>query len=297
MAKLTVLRGISGSGKSTWTALQPNNPVVVSRDRLRMAFFGTEEFIDENFITKEEHSAIRNALRAGRNVISDNTNIQLKYVREIVRIAEQEGASVEIKTFDVSLVTALSRNAERATRGGRNVPEHVIAKQHKGLSATLTYAYEPFVIEPAPDYDPNLDDIVLVDVDGTLAHMNDKRGPYDEEHADVDDLDESLAWLCQVIFEAGRDVILFSGRGQSKRAIEVLVEWLDTKDVLYDALFTRTPGDSRSDDLVKYDMYNEHIRGQYNVRLVFDDRAKVVRMWKRLGLRVANMAGNDDGEF
>ncbi len=38
------------------------------------------------------------------------------------------------------------------------------------------------------------------------------------------------------------------------------------------------------DEVVKEEIFNENIRGNYNVRFVLDDRNKVVDMWRQLGL-------------
>mgnify|MGYP003433581663 FL=1 len=46
--------------------------------------------------------------------------------------------------------------------------------------------------------------------------------------------------------------------------------------------------DMRSDDIVKEEMYNTHIKDKYEVIGVFDDRLKVCRMWYKLGLFVFN---------
>jgi hypothetical protein len=46
----------------------------------------------------------------------------------------------------------------------------------------------------------------------------------------------------------------------------------------------RRSGDNRCDSIVKEEIYREHIEGKYNVLAVFDDRDRVVDMWRRLGL-------------
>jgi hypothetical protein len=46
----------------------------------------------------------------------------------------------------------------------------------------------------------------------------------------------------------------------------------------------RKHNDYRSDDIVKKEMYFEYIQPKYNVVCVFDDRDKVVKMWRDLGI-------------
>lgn len=137
MAKLTILRGVSGSGKSTWADLQAGHPVIVSRDRLRTALFGTEQFVDEDLITKVEDNTILDALYAGHWVIVDDTNTKNRYVNRIRALGQIANATIETKVFDVPLQEALKRNMMRGRAGGRAVPEDVIGKQYKALQQAL----------------------------------------------------------------------------------------------------------------------------------------------------------------
>jgi hypothetical protein len=46
----------------------------------------------------------------------------------------------------------------------------------------------------------------------------------------------------------------------------------------------RAAGDKRSDDIVKREIYEQKIAPWRTVVAVFDDRNKVVNMWRELGL-------------
>ena len=59
-------------------------------------------------------------------------------------------------------------------------------------------------------------------------------------------------------------------------------------------LFMRASGDTRKDEIVKLELFDAHVRGKYDVRLVLDDRDRVVRMWRSIGLTCLQVA---DGEF
>jgi len=48
----------------------------------------------------------------------------------------------------------------------------------------------------------------------------------------------------------------------------------------------RNDSDTRCDTIVKREMYEEHIEPIYNVVAVFDDRNRVVDMWRELNLPV-----------
>jgi hypothetical protein len=58
----------------------------------------------------------------------------------------------------------------------------------------------------------------------------------------------------------------------------------------------RPADDQRADDVLKSELYYQNIRDRYNVLGVIDDRPKVCRMWRKLGLSVFQV-GNPDYEF
>ena len=56
----------------------------------------------------------------------------------------------------------------------------------------------------------------------------------------------------------------------------------------------RKSGDNRADDILKKEeIYHEHIEGKFNILTVFDDRPRVIRMWKKLGLMVCDVSRQD----
>lgn len=298
MSKLIILRGISGSGKSTWAESQAGHPVIVSRDRIRMATFGTEDFIDENFITKVEHAAIAAGLASGRDVIVDNTNIQPKYIKAQAEIGFKAGAEVEVKMFDVSLPVALARNSSRAVRGGRNVPEDVIRKQHERLQGTKNFQLE--VPKPPKPYHgtPGKQKAFLVDVDGTLAHMRDYRGPFDWAKVGLDDVDEVVSNIVWDIWAGSQErstgnyeVIVMSGRDEVCR--KETAEWLDLHAIPYTHLFMRPENDMRKDNIIKAELFDKYVRDNFDVQFVLDDRNQVVDMWREMGLTCLQVAPGD----
>jgi len=88
-------------------------------------------------------------------------------------------------------------------------------------------------------------------------------------------------------------VILFSGRdeicqGQTEA-------WLKKWAIPWEELYMRPVGDMRKDNIIKRELYDTHIAGQYNVIFVLDDRNQVVDMWRNeLGLKVLQVA---EGNF
>ena len=77
--KLIFLKGIPGSGKSTWAKEQvekdPHNWVRVNKDDIRK-MMGTEFSKSNELVTYEtERSCASHALSNGKNVIVDNTHL------------------------------------------------------------------------------------------------------------------------------------------------------------------------------------------------------------------------------
>ena len=137
MAKFILMRGISGSGKSTVARRlqEENNTVIVSRDDIRIALFGIPfsipdgRQVDEDLVTNVEFEAIESALKKGHDVASDNTNLYPDGVVERLTIAAWLNCQVFLSQIDCPLAQALENNRKRGADGGRFVPEHVITKQ------------------------------------------------------------------------------------------------------------------------------------------------------------------------
>ncbi|MFI7608757.1 hypothetical protein ACIBTV_27105 [Micromonospora sp. NPDC049366] len=134
--------------------------------------------------------------------------------------------------------------------------------------------------------------VVLVDIDGTVALKVD-RSPYDMTRVLEDGPNRPVILVVRAMHAAGYGVIFCSGRDESARADTMT--WLDRHvQVPYLALYMRRLGDGRRDSVVKQEFFNEHIRKQYDVLGVFDDREQVVRMWRANGLTVFQVA---EGSF
>ena len=287
MPMLELLRGASCSGKSTYAEKRrADDPelVVVSRDAIRFAFFGKYHGVDEEMVSVIERAAIREGLESGKDVLVDNTNVRRKFLKALAGIGFELGADVKVTEFSVDEEVALGRNLIRAAETGRMVPENVIRKQIQGLSKRITAdeveSWRPPVFEKyVPD--KRLQKCILFDIDGTLAEMNGKRGPFEWENVGRDDLVEHISDL-MLNFGDDVSVILFSGRDGSARG--ETVKWLYKHKVNFDELHMREAGDMRPDTIVKAEMFNGLIRDDYWCLGVFDDRPSVIRMWLRLGL-------------
>jgi hypothetical protein len=144
-------------------------------------------------------------------------------------------------------------------------------------------------VEP-PVYDPSLPVARIFDIDGTLALMDGRRSPYNTELCEGDSVNEPVRELLNSIRQP-RCIILCSGREDRFRPHTE--RWLRANEIEYNHLFMRATGDTRRDDIVKKEIYENNIRGKFWIAWVVDDRARVVAAWRSLGLTVFQCAEGD----
>jgi hypothetical protein len=133
--------------------------------------------------------------------------------------------------------------------------------------------------------DPLLPQAVIVDIDGTVATMN-QRKLYEWYKVDTDSPNKPVIGLVEDLSRLGNTIIFLSGRDQScedkTRAWlnkELQLNWNNT------LLFMRKKGDMRKDTIIKRELFEREILGKYFVRFVLDDRDSVVALWrKEIGL-------------
>ena len=146
-------------------------------------------------------------------------------------------------------------------------------------------------------------DVVIWDLDGTLANNNHRVGlvPGDgqDDSANWDKFSlagehdtpyEDMCQLARILKPLTWMTLIFSGRGAI--AQEISEEWLRKQAISYDKFIMRPVGDFRDDREIKRDWYMEHRLYDHNV-IVFDDRQKVVDMWRQMGVRCLQVQGGD----
>jgi predicted kinase len=284
-----ITTGLPGSGKSTFaTALVARSDGHVRRvnlDALRLMLDQNDgsNFRDdhEETVQQIQDAAILAAVDGGFDVVIDNTHLTPRLPRRYQRLLASRDVYFVVDDFtDVPVEECIRRDALRSAPVG----EDVIRRMHKTLKSNPPLSTAELNKRPAFEPytpDPTLPPAIICDIDGTLA-LHNGRGPYDTERCETDQLREPVARIIARCRRAGDRIVLLSGRSAEYR--DHTQRWLDAHEVVYDRLWMRPAGDVRGDDVVKGELFDAHIRGSFNVRLVLDDRNRVVDLWRRLGL-------------
>ena len=142
---------------------------------------------------------------------------------------------------------------------------------------------------------------IIFDVDGTIADC-DHRRHFVENNNDWKSFKEQtvndtpVQWVCDIakrFIAQGDQVAFFSARNETEREIteQQISEWIGDG---HKGLFLREKDSFDPDEVFKANLADkfEEIGGK--IDLVFDDRNKVVDMWRARGTTVVQVA---DGDF
>lgn len=305
MSKITILRGLPGSGKSTLCKKFYPDHVIASRDALRRGMFGRYtnlSFEEEKLVTVVQERIVREAVKAGHDVVIDDMNLRPKYVKRWISLANDLGALHDIVEMHTPLDKCIEQDAspERQTMG-KVVGDATIRKIYNKFTVRGEFLpvgdietvsdsqFSPYV--KPETYKP---DAIIVDIDGTVA-LHPQRGHYDYSKVLTDEVNTPIVNIVSYVGRNVNSVIFVSGR--EDRCREDTVAWInrafgwEPADYL---LYMRKTDDHRPDDTVKNEIFEKNIAGNYDILAVFDDRDRVVDMWREKGLTCLQVA---DGNF
>jgi predicted kinase len=283
MKKILILRGLPASGKSTFAKqlLDENLGAWkrLNKDELRAMLDNSHHTsANEKFVERVRDMMLVEALKAGKHVVIDDTNLSDRPVERIRQVAQQytqeSGIQVhiEVKEISTSLEECLERDAKREKRVGQEV---------------IIRMYRTHILknERGPHYqeqDDTLPHAILCDLDGTLAILHD-RSPFECKRCETDLLNIPVAEIVKTYHKKGVKIILMSGREDNSRS--QTMNWLFYNKIPYNALYMRTTGDMRKDAVVKKELFEAHVKDQFYIQFVLDDRNQVVDLWRlELGL-------------
>ncbi|GAA1989086.1 AAA family ATPase [Catenulispora subtropica] len=288
-----LMRGLPASGKST----RARELMAASQGRMRrVSLDDLRRMLDDNDGSKRlgraheetvlavQDATVLAAVESGFDVVVDNTHLVSRIPK---RLKQLLGGRAEFRVHDltdVDVEECVRRDALRPNPVGeehiRSMALRLASTKASGWKLSEAQLNE---VLPARTYvaDPALPAAVLCDIDGTLAD-NKNRGPYDWAKVETDELIVATADALTAFAARGDRIILMSGRGEDVR--EGTERWLAANGVAYDELWMRKAGDQRADDVVKSELFDAHVRHRFAVRVVLDDRSRVVALWRRMGL-------------
>ena len=281
MKKIIFLSGLPGSGKSTWAKEYQRtfgNTARVNKDELRaMLNDSVWSKSNEKTVLSVQKEIVADLLFRGYDVILDNTHLDKKHEEFYRDFCAKTGYEFETRFIDTPVEECIERDLKRENPVGKKVIMGMYNRYLRKGPKLLPRNSE-------------LEDCIICDIDGTIAKCGD-RNIYDGSKVHLDTVIEPTAMIVRqylgttnVIFMSGRDV----------EHMGVTEKWLCDNGLVGGNLIMRKNGDKRSDDIVKKELYEEHIKGKYNVLFVIDDRKKVKRMWVSEGLFVFDVNQLDE---
>ncbi|AHL18579.1 polynucleotide kinase [Microbacterium phage vB_MoxS-ISF9] len=306
MSYIEILRGLPASGKSTYAKerVKDSTDIVrVNRDAIRwtQGFFPFGSAKQEALVSEIEKALVEGALKAGKSVIIDATHLNPQYIRHWFKIAKAHSVrNVRVVDFEAPLEALKFRDGLREKSVGQDVIAKFAKRWKIGEDGKLPKApvYDAALgpdLTPAAEWDSELPSAIIVDTDGTLANHEGVRDPYDTSRYHLDTPHQDVARVIWGL-ERVHQVIGVSGR-DAKFAGVTLQWWKERALITPDAMFFRPEGDRRPDDVIKAEIYEKEIRGKYNIAGVFDDRGRVLRMWRAKGLTTFAVGDTDNNNF
>ena len=294
--KLILVQGISGSGKTTWAKQwveeDPIHRVRLNYDDIRCMLGKYWVPEREPLMKKIFDTALDDAMFAGYNIVVDNmSNLNPVHVQEYQSLVynhnleyEDNQYEIEIKLINTPVEVCIERDSKRVIPIG----EKVIRQQWRKYRNYIIQQSVKEMLDNQIEEDSKLPHCIIVGMDATLCFNTSGRpfyGPGTAEKIINDIPNISVVDLARAYCrQYGCDLIVITGRDDSCR--EPTLEWLGKYGLYPKLLLMRSEGDYSKGDECKKKLYEEHIKGKYNVDLVFEDSSKVVKMYRDLGLTV-----------
>jgi phosphoglycolate phosphatase-like HAD superfamily hydrolase len=146
---------------------------------------------------------------------------------------------------------------------------------------------------------------VIFDLDGTLAIIDKRRKLatkpsgkinwetfFAPENITLDEPNIPVIKTFQAMKAAGFRVGIFSGRSSISRT--ETEAWLEEYGIKPDFLFMRLQGSFTPDNILKKEWLDQETAAGHEILCVFDDRDKVVKMWRENGVACFQV---NEGDF
>ena len=331
-AYLTI--GPPGSGKSTYfkkNFSNRNDIIQIERDQIRKdirkEFSDEQNFIksyynrnkkailkDERKVNSITNDLINKAKNNNFDLFFSNTNLNIKHrdrlVKHLINLGYEIHYIILYKTLDelISINNTRQKKVNKETLGKfyNQFVQQLSLFETEINNVVYYYGLNSKYYSCLADLknDNNFtvtSNCVICDIDGTVAHMN-NRNPFDWSNVYSDDIDEivlnmvlgvSNKYDCDIVFLTGRDADAYTDTYKwliNKLMINnpeiPYIENNKVDDGRKYLLYSRNSQDMRKDSVIKTEIYNSMIVPNYDkVLCVFDDRPQMVDCWNDLGLK------------
>ena len=142
---------------------------------------------------------------------------------------------------------------------------------------------------------------IIFDVDGTLMDITHRRHfvtqrPNDfdscRSHTEFDTRKEDIFAIADALQAQGHRILISTGRNKSQR--DITIQQIRDGGIDFEQIYMRSDSDYTPDDELKSRFLDRMIDDGYNPTMAFDDRQRVVDMFRSRGLTVFQVA---EGNF
>ncbi len=161
MKLLLVLRGIPGSGKSTWIQEHELEPYTLCADNIRLLYSSPELGLDGKYHISAKcdkqvwvflHERLEARMKNGDLTVIDATHTKESYLKDYKHLCKQYNYRMVVVDFSsVDLDTIKERNYRREQY--KQVPEDVIDRMYKQIQVPLQGNYETYSYDNFPNLD------------------------------------------------------------------------------------------------------------------------------------------------
>lgn len=147
MKKLVIMRGLPGSGKSTWIKENGYEIYTICPDSLRLMFAAPNPGISQDYnrrVWELIFEMLEERMKNGSLTVIDATHITWKSIKAYLDLCEKYQYLLEIKDFsNVSACTCMSRNELREEY--KKVPNEIILKMDDKLKTADNTKINKFI--------------------------------------------------------------------------------------------------------------------------------------------------------
>lgn len=295
--KAYILKWIPACGKTTYALNNLKSCIHINKDCLR----SDHPDLSEKEISLLQNERILLAAKDAHSIVIDNTHCNPKSLNKTIDLCKKVGYE-DIEVIDVfqrliesrgSLKEAFLDCLERNYSREKRVP----------ISVLYSMAYQSGYDVAELKWHP----VMIVDLDWTLFNSDERHEVCRKEDGKLDyskyfsdemlELDKPVPALVNLITNSTTPipykVVIVSGRNNICED-----KTLDMLPIGYNAVFMRNHFDYRDDSIVKQDILNL-IKPfiDINNTIVFDDRKRVIDMWRENWLYVFNCCQKGNNDF